>query len=102
MTLTAEQRNEVVSILSLMECPADFYIFGSRAAGTNRPYSDLDILIKADQAVPFEQIVLIEEAFSESDLPFLVDVVDWNRISKEFRERIAPEMVRFSVEKSCG
>ena len=94
MTLTTKQKNEVVSILSQLECPADFYIFGSRATGKNRPYSDLDILIKAEQAIPFEQIALIEEAFSDSDLPFLVDVVDWNRISDEFRERISQEMVR--------
>jgi len=28
-------------------------------------------------------------AFSESDLPFMVDVLDWNTVSPRFREVIA-------------
>lgn len=62
--------------------------FGSRVQGANQEYSDLDILIKSPRPLTFQQISKLEEAFSSSDLPFKVDLVDWHTISNDFRDKI--------------
>lgn len=74
---------------------SQIWVFGSRATGKARRFSDLDLLMRADGPLSFVQQAELEEAFSESDLPFRVDVVDWHRISDEFRERISGEKVLF-------
>ena len=62
--------------------------FGSRATWTAKNYSDLDLAILGDEQLPLDVSSALAEAFSESDLPFKVDLVDWARIDNEFREII--------------
>jgi predicted nucleotidyltransferase len=52
-------------------------VFGSRAKGTPKRYSDLDLAFKGDEPLTLSQVADLQDAFSESDLPFKVDVVDW-------------------------
>lgn len=64
------------------------YVFGSRARGTAKPFSDLDLAIEADPPIPPERLESLREAFSESNLPILVDLVDLRTVSDTFRTRI--------------
>lgn len=64
----------------------EIFIFGSRATDKARKFSDYDVGIRGKKSVPWEALVLIEEAFEESDLPFIVDVVDFSLVSDKFRE----------------
>lgn len=59
--------------------------FGSRVLGTARPFSDLDIVLVRADPLPLERLAALREALSESNLPFLIDIVEWVRISPEFR-----------------
>ena len=59
--------------------------FGSRCKGTAKNYSDLDIVIVGNARLDWRLIEDVKESFSESDLPFRVDVLDWHAISPEFR-----------------
>ena len=59
-------------------------IFGSRARRTARPYSDLDIAIKGPHPLGFDLIGQIAEAFSDSDLPYKVDIVDLAAVDPGF------------------
>jgi type I restriction enzyme S subunit len=63
--------------------------FGSRVNGLARPFSDLDLAIMGEVPLPLSLIAALAEAFSESDLPFKVDLVDWAAISPQFRQIIA-------------
>lgn len=74
----------------LCRYPYTFYVFGSRATGKHRRLSDLDLCYK--DPIPFRVISQIAAAFEESDLPFTVDLVDWNTCSDEFRERIESQL----------
>ena len=64
------------------------WVFGSRATSTARANSDLDLAIKTDQPLPASTLHHLEEAFSESNLPFKVDLTDWAVTSESFREII--------------
>ncbi len=63
-------------------------VFGSRIKGTARSYSDIDIAIVTDKKIEPMVMEKIREEFAESDLPFRVDVLDFNAISESFRKII--------------
>jgi uncharacterized protein len=62
--------------------------FGSRAAGNARRHSDLDLVVMTKW--PLEVVVLagMSAAFSDSSLPFTVDVLDWASLDESFRRLI--------------
>ena len=70
----------------LKKYPYTFYAFGSRVKGTQKPFSDLDLCFM-DQ-IPSIAIAHIREEFEESNLPFTVDLVDWNLCDETFRSYI--------------
>ena len=89
MDLKPQQLEQVRKILQQHVPEATVYAFGSRVRMTAKAHSYLDLVVVAATVIPLEQMQLLEEAFSESDLPFRVDVLDWHAISAEFREQIA-------------
>lgn len=62
------------------------FLFGSRAAGKNRPFSDYDIGVLGPRDLPIQNISLIEEELEESNIPYKVDVVDFNKVRPEFKK----------------
>ena len=71
-------------------------VFGSRATGRARPLSDLDLAIDAGRRLTLDEIAGLVEAFTDSDLPYKVDVVDWHAIDERFRQMIMAERRRLS------
>ena len=64
---------------------ANVWVFGSRATGKPQKYSDLDLCIRAGQALGLNVMRAMAEDVSDSDLPWKVDIVDWWSVSDEFR-----------------
>ncbi|WP_439295044.1 nucleotidyltransferase family protein [Lonepinella sp. BR2882] len=64
------------------------WVFGSRIKGTAKKYSDLDLAVITQQPMSIRLQADIEEAFSESDLPIFVDVIDWASCSENFKRII--------------
>ena len=83
----------VTDILSRHVPRHPVWAFGSRATGTAKPYSDLDLAIITDRPLPLSTQAALANAFSESDLPWSVDVVDWSTTSDAFRKIIARDKV---------
>ena len=59
--------------------------FGSRVTGSAVVTSDLDLAVMGEGRLDRRTKMLLREAFEESDLPFRVDVLDYNAISAEFQ-----------------
>lgn len=72
------------------------WVFGSRATGRARRYSDLDLAIDAGRRLTLDEIARVAEAFSDSDLPYRVDLVDWRCIDDRWRRMIATERARLT------
>jgi predicted nucleotidyltransferase len=66
-------------------------VFGSRASGRARRYSDLDPAIDAGRRLTLDEVARLAEAFSDSDLPYKVDLVDWHDIDDRWRRIIMAE-----------
>jgi uncharacterized protein len=71
----------------------DVFVFGSRARGDQKKYSDLDIIIKASRPVDLDILSVLRVGLADSDLPYTVDISDWERISEPFRQSIIDELV---------
>lgn len=66
----------------------EVWAFGSRVKGTSRRFSDLDLAVISDTPMGCALAGDLQEDFSESDLPFRVDIVDWAATSNAFRQII--------------
>lgn len=83
--LLPEHYQQVKHIFNVCLPGADVRIFGSRINGTATPFSDLDIVVVGDEQKNPEAMSAVKDRLSESDLPFLVDVLDWADLSESFR-----------------
>jgi len=69
------------------------WVFGSRANGPAKPWSDLDLALQGEQALSPAKLAELSTAFTESDLPFRVDIVDLATVSASFRAIIEAQRV---------
>ena len=76
------------------------WAFGSRAKWTAKDYSDLDLCVVSDKPLSFSILGALAEDFSDSDLPWKVDVVDWATVSESFRKIIERDKVVVQVAKT--
>ena len=86
-----EERHKEIINRILVKYPYKFYAFGSRTKGTAKKFSDLDLCFFDD--IPWNIRVHIEEDFEESNLPFTVDVIDWNMCNDSFQRVIKEDLV---------
>jgi type I restriction enzyme S subunit len=61
------------------------WVFGSRVTGKAKPTSDLDLCIVGETPLPYEVSAQLRQDFSDSDIPYTVDLVDWATCSTGFR-----------------
>jgi uncharacterized protein len=78
-----EERHLTIVRSVLSRYPYTFYAFGSRAKGTQKKFSDLDLCFTEN--IPWNIRAHIDDDFEQSDLPFSVDIVDWQLCSEAFR-----------------
>jgi len=64
------------------------WAFGSRVSGKAQKYSDLDLVIVSENKTDWRIIERLKDAFSESDLPIIIDVVDFFSVSENFKKII--------------
>ena len=85
LALTDIEKAIVIEILHA-HSPAEthVHVFGSRATGQFKPWSDLDLAIEAPAPLSLSTLASLAEAFDESSLPWKVDLVDRHMVSEEF------------------
>jgi len=65
------------------------WAFGSRARKSATQFSDLDIVIDGKTKISSLAMSNLKDAFSESSLPWTVDIVDAHNSDSEFIRRIS-------------
>ncbi len=71
----------------------EVWAFGSRATNRAKPFSDLDLAIITREPLSLDETAGLHDAFSASDLPWKVDIVDWATTSESFRQIIERDRV---------
>jgi predicted nucleotidyltransferase len=92
--LSPDHRQLVLTILRThLPQSIKAWVFGSRATGRARLYSDLDLAIDAGRHLTLDERARLTEAFCDSDLPYKVDVVDWEDLDDRWRAIISAERI---------
>ncbi|MDF1579409.1 MAG: nucleotidyltransferase domain-containing protein [Desulfuromonadales bacterium] len=81
--LTAEDMAVIVAAIKSFPDVRKVILFGSRAKGSYRPGSDIDLAIEAGHSGHSTAIRLAAKLNEESSLPYMFDVVDLSGIAEE-------------------
>ncbi|WP_375380930.1 nucleotidyltransferase family protein [uncultured Sphingomonas sp.] len=91
--LLPDERRIVEAILARHVPHIPVFVFGSRATGRRlKRWSDLDLAILSETPLPLGTLGDLREDFTESDLPWKVDLLDWASTSEHFRTLIAQDL----------
>jgi predicted nucleotidyltransferase len=69
------------------------FIFGSRTQLNHRKFSDLDIGIMGSPKIPASTLVKIQSDLSDSNIPYITDVVDFSTVSDTFRNKALSNII---------
>lgn len=97
MTIQIEDRHMQLIKQILAQYPYTFYLFGSRVKNKARKFSDLDLCFI--ESIPWATRAHIEEDFEESNLPYKVDLIDWNLCDNDFKEMIQKDWILLQINK---
>jgi predicted nucleotidyltransferase len=87
-----EKYIKIIKDILLTHIPTTIvWAYGSRVKGLSHQGSDLDLVIISDEDTPHETLAVLREAFTDSELPILVDILDWNSIPDHFKQEIKKE-----------
>ena len=82
-----------VQVRTLLEkhiSEATVWAYGSRVRGDHYEASDLNLMARfpADKKQDVFRLSVVREAFVESYVPIIVQIVDWDAIPESFKEEI--------------
>ena len=86
ISVSSNEFDIIINILNTYIKKGKVYAFGSRYKNNNRKFSDFDIAIDIGEKLSFEFLTSLKDAFEESDLPYRVDIIDYNNISDKFKK----------------
>ena len=78
------------------------WVFGSRTNWTTKDSSDLDLALEGENKVSHKLLGALKDAFEESDLPYTVDVVDLNAVSRAFNQIVKEQRVPLPSVQAMG
>ncbi len=88
MPVKEEYKRKLIKAIEYHYPNAKIYLFGSWATGKNKPFSDIDLAIDAGEKISLKEMDRIEKTIDNLDLHNMVDVIDLNNTSQEFKNNI--------------
>ncbi len=91
LIIREQDKQAIVQIAKkVLQTKLEIWAFGSRVNGNCHSTSDLDLVLKTtDQTpLPMNELNQFKEALRDSNIPIIVQVLDWNRIPKSFCQNI--------------
>ncbi|MSU51589.1 MAG: nucleotidyltransferase domain-containing protein [Opitutus sp.] len=96
LQIRPDLRRELLRLITTHLPHEEVWAFGSRVNGTAHAASDLDLVVRHPADLNVRQgsgFWELKEAFSESNLPFLVDLLDWAALPPTFWPSISEHHV---------
>ncbi len=82
------QKEKIKEIINRHLDGSTVRIFGLRIDNRSTERSDIDVAIDASHRIDLLTMANIKYDFEESDIPYRVDIVDYNSVSKNFKKII--------------
>ena len=92
MEIMPDHRKILLTLLHRFIPGVAVWAYGSRVKGTSRPYSDLDLVVFTTPE-QYHLVTELKEALDESNIPFLVELLIWDKLPEEFHHIIAAQHV---------
>lgn len=86
MNLHSKHLKTLQSLFAKHPSIKEALLFGSRALGTHKESSDIDIALKGDISPTL--IAHLKEELEDSTLPYFCDILDYERAPQELKEYI--------------
>lgn len=91
--LDEKTKNKIVGIVSVLIPEAKIYLFGSRARGSYKKHSDIDIALDAGKPLPIQDIDEVKSMLNESNILHLIDVLDFHSVNITMQQAIMKEKI---------
>lgn len=90
LNLNPDHLIQVKTILKQHAPEQEVWAYGSRINGNCHEASDLDLVIRnpTNLEQPLMNLVQLKQAFIDSNLPILVDLMDWACLPETYRKEI--------------
>jgi len=91
MKIRDKDKQAIIDIANkTIKTPSVILAYGSRVNGDSHDTSDLDLVIKSDSndKIKIEQLLEFKNKLKESNIPIIVQVLDWYRIPESFHKNI--------------
>ncbi len=98
-SLDDKTQNKIIALISVLIPEAHIYLFGSRARGTNQEYADIDLALDAGKVLCRSDVDEVKSVLRETNIMYVIDVVDFHAISPLMREEILRDKIIWS---SCA
>lgn len=102
MNLDAITLEKIYQVLKQEKKIKNILLFGSRAKGTAKKGSDIDLAIVGDD-ISFRDMCAFAMKLDELDLPYKIDLVDYNAITnqelKDHIDRVSISLVSFANQE---
>ncbi len=87
-----ELQNKLID--PLKKSGADVYLFGSRATGSYKKFSDIDIFYVQTEKLKSSVVSKILIEFEDSIFPYKIDLVNYDQLAKSFIQKIDAEKIK--------
>ena len=90
ISLPIKYKKQIIRLFERHAPDVEVWAYGSRVSGDCHSASDLDLVLRNESLnkIPVEKLSEIKTAFTESNIPFLVDLRDWARLPDSFKKEI--------------
>jgi predicted nucleotidyltransferase len=87
------EKERIIRVLDALFPGIKIYLFGSRARGTNRENSDVDLALDLGRPLELDEMGQIRQVLDVLYVPVKIDLVDLCRAQDPFRTKILKEAI---------
>ncbi|MNL33600.1 Nucleotidyltransferase domain protein [compost metagenome] len=80
-------------VAPLKEQGAHVFLFGSRATGKHRPFSDIDLLFTPSPQLTNAEVFRLLSTMEESSFPYKVDLVNEHELAHSYRDSVDKDKI---------
>ena len=90
LRLPIKYKKQILQLFKKHSPDLEVWAYGSRVSGDCHSASDLDLVLRAPQLneIALAKMTELREAFTDSNIPFLVELRDWAEIPDSFKKEI--------------
>lgn len=89
-------KKKLIDLLGVLFPGAQIYLYGSRANGTFRNLSDIDLAVDANQTINRSELSEARSILEAVHMPYKIDLIDLHRASTDLKKEILDKGVTWS------